>query len=147
MPFTQEQIDTLASSYALLEPRLDEVVSDFYDRLFRTAPSVRELFPNDLSGQKGHLAASLRLVAQHVANIDALAEPLRDMGARHVGYGTQEAHYPVVRDTLIASMAEFAGDAWNGDIDEAWTTALNTIAGFMIEGARASESGSQSQAA
>lgn len=141
MSFSEDQIDRLASSYALLEPRLDTLVENFYDRLFTTAPGVRSMFPDDMSTQRSHLASALRLVAKNIANIDSLAEPLRAMGARHIGYGAQEAHYPVVRDTLVASMAEVADDAWTDRIGADWKAALNAVAGFMIEGAHSAQPG------
>ena len=143
MALTPQQIDRIATSYVALEPALDDLVENFYQRLFTTAPDVRSMFPEDMSGQRKHLAGALRLVAQHIQNIENLAQPLREMGARHVGYGAQEAHYPVVRDTLLASMGELAGPIWTEELQQDWTDALNAIAGYMIEGAN----GVQQQAA
>ena len=136
MAFTEEQLTRLGSSYQLVEPKLDEVVADFYTRLFDAAPSVRSMFPQDMSGQQNHLASAIKLVAQNVGNIENLADPLREMGARHVGYGAQEEHYPIVRDTLVGSLAHIAGSAWNEDLTDDWTQALNAVAGYMIEGAQ-----------
>lgn len=147
MALKQDQIERLGASYQLLEPRLDQLVSDFYDRLFLAAPQVRSMFPQDMSNQKQHLGGAIKLVAKHIANIDQLAQPLREMGARHVGYGAQEAHYPVVRDTLVASMAEISGYAWTQNLTNDWTAALNAVAGYMLEGAQAHEQNQQAKAA
>jgi len=132
-------IERIRSSFQLLAPRGQDVVNDFYERLFRTAPSVRPLFPDDMSGQKGHLLAALGLVVKHADNLGALTEPLHEMGARHVGYGAQPAHYGVVRDTLLATLAQFAGGAWTPQLEADWTAALNAVAGVMLEGARKSQ--------
>ncbi len=140
MAFTEEQINRLAASFALVEPRMDAVISTFYTKLFETAPAVRSMFPADMSGQEKHLGSALKLVAKNVANIENLAEPLREMGARHAGYGTQEAHYPVVRDTMIFALSEVAGYAWTPQLSEDWGTALNAVAGYMIEGQKQAES-------
>jgi hemoglobin-like flavoprotein len=139
MAFNQDQIDRLSSSFALVEPRLDDVIATFYTKLFETAPSVRELFPDDMSGQKKHLGSALKLVAQNVSDIEKLADPLRQMGARHVGYGAQEAHYPVVRDTMLFALSEVAGYAWTPQLNDDWGAALNAVAGYMIEGQQQAE--------
>jgi hemoglobin-like flavoprotein len=60
---------------------------------------------------------------------------LRDLGARHVAYGAEREHYPVVGEVLIASMAEIAGSAWTAEYERAWGEAFGIVAGAMLEGA------------
>ena len=60
---------------------------------------------------------------------------LRELGARHVAYGAQAEHYPVVGEVLLASMAAVAGPAWKPDYERAWGEAFEVVAGAMIEGA------------
>jgi nitric oxide dioxygenase len=62
------------------------------------------------------------------------------MGARHVRYGAQPEHYPVVGEVLIASMADIAGDAWTVEYELAWTKAFAVVAGAMLDGADSVES-------
>ncbi len=143
MAFTEEQINRLGSSFQLIEPRLDDVVSVFYTKLFDAAPALRSMFPDDLGGQKKHMNSALKLVANNVANIEKLAGPLREMGARHVGYGAQEAQFPVVRDIMVDSLAEVAGYVWTPQLSSDWGAALDAVAGYMIEGMR----GEQAKAA
>ena len=140
MAFTEEQIARLGSSFQLIEPRLDDVVSVFYTKLFEAAPSLRSAFPKDLAGQMGHMNAALKLVAKNITNLENLAEPLRQMGARHIGYGAEEAHFPVVRDVMVASLADVAGYAWTPQLGADWGAALDAVAGFMIEGMREAQS-------
>jgi hemoglobin-like flavoprotein len=59
----------------------------------------------------------------------------RVLGARHVAYDAEPAHYPVVGAVLIASMAEIAGDAWRPEYEAAWAEAYSVVAGAMQEGA------------
>lgn len=107
----------------------------FYERLFQTAPGVRALFPKDMASQKRHLLAAVSLVVKDSHRLDVLAKPLQDMGKRHVGYGAKPEHYPVVRDTMLATLAEFAGPLWTPALAQAWTDALNRVAAIMLEGA------------
>ena len=51
--------------------------------------------------------------------------------------GAEPAHYPVVGDVLIASMAAVAGSAWQPEHERAWAEAFGVVAGAMLEGAEA----------
>jgi hemoglobin-like flavoprotein len=128
-------IDALETSFDLLAPRGDELVETFYARLFATAPAVRPLFSGDLRRQRAMLLQALVLVRRSLRDLDALVPVLRKLGARHVAYGAQPEHYPVVAGVLIAAMAELAGDAWTERYALAWKRALTVVAGAMLEGA------------
>lgn len=128
------QADLIRASFDLVAPRADELIGQFYSNLFQAAPGVRGLFPNDMTAQKKHLAAAVGLVVKHADDLTALDDALGAMGRRHVEYGAVEAHYPVVRDVLLQTLGEFAGDAWSPEINQAWTSALNTVAGQMLAG-------------
>ena len=130
----------LETSFDLVAPRGDELVDTFYARLFAAAPAVRPLFADsDLQRQKVMLLGALVLLRKSLRDLDAIVPKLRDMGARHVGYGAEPAHYPVVGEVLIASMAEIAGDAWRPAYSRAWADAYSVVAGAMLDGAAAAE--------
>jgi nitric oxide dioxygenase len=129
-------IDSLETSFDAIAARGDELMDVFYARLFAAAPAVKPLFAGvDLKRQKGMLLAALVLLRRSLRDLDAIAPKLRDLGARHVRYGAQPEHYPVVGEVLIASMAQVAGDAWTPEFETAWTAAFGVVAGLMIEGA------------
>ncbi len=130
-----DQIERIQSSFNALAPQADELVNRFYTKLFSDHPEVRPMFPDDMAEQKKKLAGSIGLVVKNVARFEQIAPALREMGARHVEYGTQPEHYPVVRDTLLSVMSEMAGSLWNDDLQADWTAALNAVAATMIEGA------------
>ena len=114
----QAMIERLESSFKLLAPRGPELVDRFYAHLFSKHPALRPMFPSDMGEQKRKLLASLVLVIGNIRDAGKLEQPLQDMGARHVGYGTAPEHYPVVRDTLVSVMAEMAGEAWNDQLTQ-----------------------------
>ncbi len=136
MDFDEDLVARLTTSFRIIEPQIDEVVSIFYTRLFESAPHIRSMFPNDMGRQKKHMVNALLLVAKNVPNIENLIEPLREMGARHIDYGAQEAHFPIVRDTMVYALKQVAGYTWTPQLDADWTHALDVIAGYMIEGMR-----------
>jgi len=125
----------LETSFDLVAPRGDELMDEFYSRLFATAPSVRSLFPEDMQRQKVALLGSLVLLRKSLRNLDAIVPKLRELGARHVAYGALPEHYPVVGAVLIESLAAIAGDAWTPEFESAWAGAYEVVAGTMIAGA------------
>ena len=129
-------LEALETSFDLVAPRGDELMDIFYARLFAAAPAVKPLFAGtDLARQKSMLLAALVLLRKSLRDLDAIVPKLRELGARHVGYGAQPAHYPVVGQVLIASMAAVAAEAWRPEHERAWATAFDVVAGAMLEGA------------
>ena len=133
-------IEILETSFDLIAPRGDELMDAFYGRLFATAPAVRPLFAHvDLKRQKTMLLGVLVLLRKSLRDLGPLVPKLRELGARHVGYGARPEHYPVVGEVLIASLAEIAGAAWRPEHERAWGAAFGVVAGAMIAGAEAAE--------
>lgn len=129
-------LDALETSFDLVAPHGDELMDVFYARLFTAAPAVRPLFPaTDMQRQKTMLLATLVLLRKSLRNLEAIVPKLRDLGARHVAYGAQPEHYPVVGEILIASMAEIAGSDWTPEYAQAWREAFGIVAAAMLEGA------------
>jgi hemoglobin-like flavoprotein len=84
------------------------------------------------------LLGALVLLRKSLRDLDAIVPKLRELGARHVTYGAEPEHYPVVGQVLIASMAEIADDAWRPEYERAWAAAFDVVAGAMLAGAAAS---------
>jgi hemoglobin-like flavoprotein len=131
-------VETLEESFDLVAPQGDELIRKFYDRLFEVAPSVQPLFANvDMERQRQALLNMLVVVRESLRDLDDIVPDLEDLGARHVGYGAQAEHYPVVGDVLLETMAGVAGDAWKPEYTAAWQEAYGVIQGVMLSGAAA----------
>jgi methyl-accepting chemotaxis protein len=133
-------IKTLETTFDLVAPRGDELMDVFYARLFKAAPAVKPLFnPDRLQSQKAMLLSTLVLVRKSLHNLNAIVPTLRRLGASHVAFGAQPAHYAVVGEVLIASLAEIAGDVWRPEHKAAWKDAYKIIADTMLQGAAEAE--------
>ena len=133
-------LNTLETSFDLIAPRGEELVDVFYARLFQAAPAVEPLFAHtDMRKQKSMLLAILVLLRKSLRDLDGIAPKLRDLGARHVGYGARPEYYPIVAQTMLDSMAEIAGEAWTPEIAAAWGEALGVVTSVMLEGAEEAE--------
>ena len=129
-------ISALETSFDHIAPRGDQLVDLFYSRLFAVAPDVKPLFADtDLKRQKAMLLAALILLRKSLRDLDSVTPALRSLGARHVRYGAQPQHYPLMGEVLIVSMAQVAGEAWTPEYQLAWTEAFAVVAGVMLEGA------------
>ena len=128
-------LNALETSFDLVAPHGDELMDEFYARLFAAAPSVRPLFPDDMRRQKTMLLGALVLLRKSLRDLDAIVPKLRELGARHVAYGGRPEHYPLVGEVLIASLAAVAGEAWTPEYEESWSDAYDVVAATMLAGA------------
>jgi len=105
---TPEAIGLVKTSYATVAPRPGLLAARFYHELFSAAPSLRPLFPSDLTALQGHFEAALSLVIRNLDEISALREPLRDLGAQHVHWGARPEDYLTAREALVAAIRSIA---------------------------------------
>ncbi|MFM9957000.1 MAG: globin domain-containing protein [Phycisphaerales bacterium] len=136
---TAERVERIRSSFAVVAPRVAELMETFNTLLFERYPQVRPLFPPDMTGQKQHLTAAVALVVKHADNLAALEPALMEMGARHVRYGARPEHYPLVGATMLDALESVAGPVWNATLRDDWDWALNAVASAMVKGAEAAE--------
>lgn len=129
-------VDLLEQSFALVAPRADDLVATFYENLFADYPDSRALFEHtDMTKQKQMLKGGLVLVVENLRKPDVLSNALKGLGARHVKYGALPAHYPLVGNSLLKTLEQYAGEAWTSEVKEAWVGAYGAITELMLEGA------------
>lgn len=133
---------TLPSDAAALREHFADATRDpnafghaFYARVFERAPAVRALFPSDLHALQEKLVHTLRLLMKGLDQPDAVQVQLQLLGARHVGFGAQPAHYDVVAAALIDTISERGDAPLDRTARERWTRFLDWVAGCMLEGA------------
>jgi hemoglobin-like flavoprotein len=124
----------LRSSLELVSGREALITLRFYEILFARYPEVEPLFSRNREEQAKMLQESIVAVLDHLEQPDWLQTELHTLGKRHVGYGVTAEMYPKVAESLIATLAEIAGDDWTPEMGVAWTDALNAVAGLMLEG-------------
>jgi methyl-accepting chemotaxis protein len=129
-------VEILEESFDLVAPRGDELMRKFYENLFEAAPAVQPLFADvDMERQRQALLNMLVVVRESLRDLDDIVPDLEELGARHVGYGAQPAHYPVVGEVLIGTMADVAGAAWKPEYTAAWQEAFTVVQDVMLSGA------------
>ena len=78
------QVELLETSFALVAPRGEELVSAFYEKLFSKHPEVMPFFENtDMSEQKKKLLQALVLVVNNLRKPEVLGPALKQLGQLH----------------------------------------------------------------
>jgi hemoglobin-like flavoprotein len=130
-----DSIDRILATYERIAPGIDDMVAGFYQRLFTACPEARPLFKKDMALQRQHLAATLAILVRNLPFQDVLDEPLMELGVQHVFFGARPGQYPVVRDSLLASLAESMGKDFTPDVEMAWSELLDHVVAVMLKGA------------
>jgi hemoglobin-like flavoprotein len=97
---------------------------------------VKPLFGRNNAKQAEMLQQALVAVMEHLEDATWLTQTLEAMGAKHLDYGVSDEMYAMVGDSLLATLAEIAGDDWTPPLAAAWTDAYGAIAGLMQQGAK-----------
>ncbi|HXG87460.1 MAG TPA: globin domain-containing protein [Vicinamibacterales bacterium] len=130
-----------ATSVANVQEHFDRLTqrpglaTTFYRILFATAPELRPLFPNDLYALSTHFESMLKQAIENLGRMTAMDSALRELGIRHMRYGAQPHHYPVVLDVLLQALKEHSGEDWNDALATDWRLAILAIVVPMLRGA------------
>lgn len=134
---SDHQVDLIRHSAKRLAVANVAATNAFYSNLFAHAPGVRPLFPDDMFGQSEKLWQSIVMVVESADNLNEIEKALRDLGAKHVRYGADAAHYDVVTDVLLETISAVMADEWSDDHYIAWKEALDAVCAVMLNGAEA----------
>ena len=129
---TPDQVKLVQQSFAEVAPIADTAAEIFYGRLFDIAPSVKSLFPADLTEQRSKLMATLAAVVTGLSNLPSVLPVASALAKRHVGYGARPEHYSAVGEALVWTLARGLGPQWTPEVAAAWTSAYATLSSFMI---------------
>jgi hemoglobin-like flavoprotein len=129
---TPDQVTLVQQSFAKVAPISEAAAVLFYDRLFEVAPSVKPMFPTDMTEQRKKLMATLAVVVGGLGNLESILPAASALAKRHIGYGAKAEHYPVVGGALLWTLEKGLGESWTPEVKDAWTAAYGTLSGFMI---------------
>jgi nitric oxide dioxygenase len=85
--------------------------------------------------QKIKLMQMLTTAVKGLDNLETLVPVVRQLGARHIGYGVKPEHYGTVAAALLWTLERGLGDAFTPETKEAWVVVYGILAATMQEGA------------
>jgi hemoglobin-like flavoprotein len=133
---TPTQTALVQSSFAIIAPIADDAAALFYQRLFEIDPSLRRMFPEDMTGQRKKLMQMLTAAVKGLDRLDQLVPVVQDLGRRHATYGVTDAHYDTVGAALLWTLRMGLGKGFTPEMKEAWTTVYGLLATTMRDAAR-----------
>ena len=129
---TPAQVELVQDSFVKVAPIAEQAAALFYGRLFEIAPEVRSLFDGDMTEQGRKLMATLAVVVNGLASLDAILPAASALAKRHVAYGVTPGHYAPVGEALLWTLERGLGAGWTQDLAAAWAAAYATLSQFMI---------------
>jgi hemoglobin-like flavoprotein len=131
-PVTPDQVKAIQDSFKLVAPISGQAAAMFYGRLFEIAPAVKPLFRGDMTEQGRKLMATLGVVVNSLANLEAVLPAASALAKRHVDYGVKAEDYTPVGAALLWTLERGLGEHWTPQLAEAWGAAYTLLSGYMI---------------
>jgi hemoglobin-like flavoprotein len=89
------------------------------------------------AAQSDKLSRTLEIVVRSLDDLQVLADDLRKLGKRHESYGVEPAHYALVGDALVWTIAKAVGPSFTERDRDAWIVVYGVIAETMQHGSAA----------
>jgi len=99
------QQELVRTTFARLAVMPEVAGALFYEKLFADYPDLRPLFKHDMRIQGVKLMTMLAMVVYHLHEPGQVLPAIRDLGARHVGYGVKPADYEALREALAGRLS------------------------------------------
>ena len=132
---TPEDVSLVQSSWAKVAPISDTAADLFYGKLFELDPTLRALFPEDMTEQKKKLMQTLAVCVNGLSDLGEIVPAVKALGQRHVGYNVKDEHYETVGTALLWTLGQGLGDDFTPETEAAWTGVYTVLATTMKEAA------------
>jgi NAD(P)H-flavin reductase/hemoglobin-like flavoprotein len=113
----------------------DKAVGFFYGQMFVRQPQLRQLFPAAMDKQRDRLFCALGRIVESLSAPEDMAAYLAQLGRDHRKYQVEPEMYEVVGASLLATLREFARDAFTTEAEAAWTQVYLAGSSLMIKAA------------
>jgi len=134
---TVAQKTLVQDSFKTVATIADDAAILFYQKLFELDPSLRAMFPGDLTEQRKKLMQMLTAAVKGLDRLEQLVPVVQDLGRRHARYGVAESHYETVGAALLWTLEMGLGKAFTAEVKDAWTAVYGLLATTMKDAARA----------
>jgi len=129
---TPEQISLVQTSFARVRVIGPHLGAAFYDELFRIAPQVRVIFPDDMSAQHQKLVDALTYIVQNLRTPAMMERTLIGLAQRHVEYGAKPEHFAAVGMALMTALRQEVPGGMSQPEANAWLEAYSFVSDMMI---------------
>lgn len=131
----KRQVELVQHTFARASRLGPHVAATFYAELFLIDPSLRRLFSGDMIRQGERLMASLRYIVAGISDPDSILPTVRSLAVRHIAYGVEAQHYPMVGVALLRTFKHELGRDFTPEAYAAWAKAYKLLSDAMCEAA------------
>lgn len=134
---TEHEVFLVKDSWNLFR-KMDphQIGNVFYSRLFLQMPSLRSMFKPSMKDQYAKIVDMLDLIVSKLHSLDEITEDIRQLAIRHTAYGVRPAHYKLVGDALLWTLAKGLGNKWTEETAVAWAVCYRELSDTMINAAQ-----------
>jgi nitric oxide dioxygenase len=136
MSLSAQQKELLKSTSAVLKQHGTDIMSKFYQALFKEHPEFRNFFneTNQKTGkQPAAFAATLYYWAQNLDNIDVMIPQMARISSKHRATTVRPEHYPIVGKYLLQAIKDAFGDRATPELMAAWQALYDLIAKTFMD--------------
>ena len=127
-------VKVVQEDWKLVLEKEEEFHVKFYEHLFQLDPDLKYLFKRSMRMQGRKVISMFDTAIQKLDQPLTLLPPLLAAGTRHLQYNVKDSHYVTMRDAFIETIAEFLGDSFTSEKEQAWRNAFDLITEIMITG-------------
>ena len=139
--------DLIRASFLDLCAWSGEVAEQIHRRLLERSPGTAALLPGRPSAERQRLVAGAGRLMTGAERMTVLGPALEQLALAHEARGVTPEDYLVARDVVLEVLAEWSGPLWREDVAEAWTEALNAVAGLLLGARESANAGAARRAA
>nr|QAX32750.1 leghemoglobin [Galega orientalis] len=139
MSFSEKQEALVNSSWESFKQNLPHYSILFYTIILEKAPAAKGMFSflKDTAGVQdspklqAHAEKVFGMVRDSALQLRAKGEVVLGditLGAIHIEKGVVDPHFVVVKEALLKTIKEAAGDKWSNELSTAWEVAYDGLA-------------------
>jgi hemoglobin-like flavoprotein len=128
---TPRQILLVKTSFHAAAPQREALAGVFFADLFAREPSLRLLFPGDLTSHGQKLYGGLSAIVESIGRIHPIIPVLEWLAIRNARRGVGERHYAAVGEALMSALEAGLGGGFTPEVRQAWTAAQILVADRM----------------
>jgi len=133
---TPETIDLVKTSWDKVKPISETAAELFYGKLFEIDPSLKSMFPSDMTEQGRKLMAMINTAVNALDKLESIVPAVQDLGKRHVDYGVTDTMYDSVGEALIWTLGQGLGEEFTDEVKAAWLETYTILATTMKDASK-----------
>ena len=132
--FSKRDVIIVDDFWNLILPMKEKITDSFYSKLFTLDDSIKPMFKIDLGVQGLKLTDTLTFIIKHMGNIEDTIPIVKELGVKHLDYGTKPYHYELVLEALIFSFEKHLEEKFTTDMRLCWIKLYKFLSELMMLG-------------